>query len=71
MNLLHAKLTPTVLFSPSMALSVALLLCPVYFDVPYRKQRDKIKENKEKIKLNKQLPWLVGNVVEVRGFAML
>lgn len=29
-------------------------------------QRDKIKENKEKIKLNKQLPWLVGNVVEVR-----
>ncbi|CAM9779523.1 unnamed protein product, partial [Sphacelaria rigidula] len=28
-------------------------------------QRDKIKENKEKIKLNKQLPWLVGNVVEI------
>ncbi|CAM9788188.1 unnamed protein product [Ectocarpus fasciculatus] len=28
-------------------------------------QKDKIKENKEKIKLNKQLPWLVGNVVEI------
>ncbi|CAM9247363.1 unnamed protein product [Chrysoparadoxa australica] len=28
-------------------------------------QKDKIKENLEKIKLNKQLPYLVGNVVEV------
>ncbi|GMH80937.1 hypothetical protein TrVE_jg4809 [Triparma verrucosa] len=28
-------------------------------------QKDKIKENQEKIKLNKQLPYLVGNVVEV------
>ena len=28
-------------------------------------QADKVKENKEKIKLNKQLPYLVGNVVEV------
>jgi 26S proteasome regulatory subunit T5 len=28
-------------------------------------QREKIKENTEKVKLNKQLPWLVGNVVEV------
>ena len=27
--------------------------------------RDKTKENQEKIKLNKQLPYLVGNVVEV------
>lgn len=27
--------------------------------------KDKIKENKDKIKLNKQLPYLVGNVVEV------
>lgn len=27
--------------------------------------RDRIKENKEKIKMNKQLPYLVGNVVEV------
>ncbi|KAL6545673.1 TATA-binding protein [Orobanche gracilis] len=27
--------------------------------------RDKIKENQEKIKLNKQLPYLVGNIVEV------
>lgn len=27
--------------------------------------RDKIKENHEKIKLNKQLPYLVGNIVEV------
>lgn len=28
-------------------------------------QREKIKDNKEKIKLNKQLPYLVANVVEV------
>jgi 26S proteasome regulatory subunit T5 len=27
--------------------------------------KEKIKENKEKIKLNKTLPYLVGNVVEV------
>jgi 26S proteasome regulatory subunit T5 len=27
--------------------------------------REKIKENQEKIKLNKQLPYLVGNVVEI------
>lgn len=27
--------------------------------------RDKIKENSEKIKLNKQLPYLVGNIVEI------
>jgi hypothetical protein len=27
--------------------------------------KEKIKENKEKIKMNKQLPYLVGNVVEV------
>jgi 26S proteasome regulatory subunit T5 len=27
--------------------------------------REKIKENKEKIKLNNQLPYLVGNIVEV------
>ncbi|KAM0014517.1 putative proteasome endopeptidase complex [Helianthus debilis subsp. tardiflorus] len=27
--------------------------------------KDKIKENQEKIKLNKQLPYLVGNIVEV------
>ena len=30
-----------------------------------RVQTEKIKENKEKIKLNKQLPYLVGNVVEI------
>lgn len=29
-------------------------------------QRERIKENNEKVKLNKQLPYLVGNVVEVR-----
>lgn len=29
-------------------------------------QRERIKENNEKIKLNKQLPYLVANVVEVR-----
>jgi len=27
--------------------------------------REKIKDNREKIKVNKQLPYLVGNVVEV------
>jgi ATP-dependent 26S proteasome regulatory subunit len=27
--------------------------------------KEKIKENKDKIKMNKQLPYLVGNVVEV------
>lgn len=30
-----------------------------------RSLREKIKENKEKIKLNNQLPYLVGNIVEV------
>jgi 26S proteasome regulatory subunit T5 len=28
-------------------------------------QREAIKENREKIKLNKQLPYLVGNIVEI------
>ena len=28
-------------------------------------QRERIKDNKEKIKLNKQLPYLVANIVEV------
>eukprot|EP00978_Attheya_sp_CCMP212_P028358 scaffold97770_cov46-Attheya_sp.AAC.2 len=28
-------------------------------------QRDRIRENMEKVKVNKQLPYLVGNVVEV------
>jgi ATP-dependent 26S proteasome regulatory subunit len=30
-----------------------------------RSQRDRIRENQEKVKLNKQLPYLVANVVEV------
>ena len=30
-----------------------------------RGQREQIKENQEKVKVNKQLPYLVGNVVEV------
>ena len=30
-----------------------------------RGQRDRIKENQERVKLNKQLPYLVANVVEV------
>lgn len=30
-----------------------------------RAQRDRIRENQEKVKLNKQLPYLVANVVEV------
>jgi 26S proteasome regulatory subunit T5 len=30
-----------------------------------RGQRDRIKENQEKVKLNKQLPYLVANVVEI------
>jgi 26S proteasome regulatory subunit T5 len=32
--------------------------------------REKIKENQEKIKLNKQLPYLVGNIVEVLLFSV-
>ena len=30
-----------------------------------RAQRDRIRENQEKVKLNKQLPYLVANVVEI------
>jgi ATP-dependent 26S proteasome regulatory subunit len=30
-----------------------------------RAQRDRIRENQDKVKLNKQLPYLVANVVEV------
>ena len=33
-------------------------------------QNVKIKENKNKIELNKQLPWLVANVVEVSSVAI-
>ena len=33
--------------------------------------KEKIKENQEKIKLNKQLPYLVGNIVEVNLFSFL
>lgn len=29
--------------------------------------KERIKDNKEKIKMNKQLPYLVGNVVEVNS----
>jgi len=31
-------------------------------------QKDKIKENTEKIKVNKTLPYLVSNVIEVYSF---
>ncbi len=31
----------------------------------HQSQKEKIKENKEKIKLNKTLPYLVSNVIEV------
>ena len=34
-------------------------------------QRERIKENNEKVKLNKQLPYLVGNIVEVRLISTL
>lgn len=30
--------------------------------------KEKVKENQEKIKLNKQLPYLVGNIVEVNFY---
>jgi 26S proteasome regulatory subunit T5 len=30
--------------------------------------RDRIKDNKEKIKVNKTLPYLVSNVIEVKKF---
>jgi 26S proteasome regulatory subunit T5 len=33
--------------------------------------KEKIKDNKEKIKMNKQLPYLVGNVVEVRAYVLM
>jgi ATP-dependent 26S proteasome regulatory subunit len=33
--------------------------------------KERIKENNEKIKLNKQLPYLVGNVVEVSSAAVI
>ena len=32
-----------------------------------RAQRDRIRENEEKVKVNKQLPYLVANVVEILG----
>lgn len=32
--------------------------------------KERIKDNKEKIKMNKQLPYLVGNVVEVLLFVI-
>ena len=34
-------------------------------------QKTKIKENRDKIKLNKTLPWLVATVVEVNRFGVL
>ncbi len=33
--------------------------------------KDKIKDNEEKVKLNKQLPYLVANVVEVFSFFLI
>ena len=33
--------------------------------------KERIKENNDKIKLNKQLPYLVGNVVEVRAKSLV
>lgn len=33
--------------------------------------KERIKDNKEKIKMNKQLPYLVGNVVEVKWIVSL
>jgi hypothetical protein len=33
-------------------------------------QKERIKDNKEKIKMNKQLPYLVANVVEVTLFVL-
>ena len=33
--------------------------------------KERIKDNKEKIKMNKQLPYLVGNVVEVISYLFL
>ena len=29
--------------------------------------KERIKDNADKVKMNKQLPYLVGNIVEVRG----
>lgn len=33
--------------------------------MPPRDQAARVKDNEEKVKLNKALPWLVGNVVEL------
>lgn len=37
-------------------------------DYESKMQAAKVKEGKERVKLNMQLPWLVSNVVEVRCF---
>ncbi|KAJ7962479.1 26S protease regulatory subunit 6A-like [Quillaja saponaria] len=54
----------SILFTPSLALS----FFPQYEELQRSKlQLDsfkKIKENQEKIKLNKQFPYLVGNIVK-------
>jgi len=34
-------------------------------------QKEKIKENTEKIKVNKNLPYLVSNVIEVRSYTKI
>ena len=38
---------------------------PVSGAEPKDKVKEKVKDNKEKIKFNKQLPYLVGNIVEI------
>lgn len=50
--------------TPRLPVERSFVICNIPTAQPI--QKEKIRENKEKIKLNKQLPWLVGNVVEVR-----
>jgi hypothetical protein len=65
---------PSMVFESSLGVSVWAWTVVFFCDVQDELQRtnldlesfkEKIKENQEKIKLNKQLPYLVGNIVEV------
>ena len=44
---------------------VVFLIFLIFCRIVCRRYKDKIKENNDKIKLNKQLPYLVANVVEL------
>ena len=63
-------LRPLLLARPRRARSPLSLPPPPSLTPPRRPSlppNKQVKDNKEKIKLNNQLPYLVGNIVEVRG----